>query len=96
MERIGRKEAVYFENDNVGYTEEIIPFNCRRSIMVWVYSEIKKHKLIVPIEALDKEDKKQMWAFVLEICKWKDFDKKRMIEILKTFYILEYFLNENK
>ena len=64
--------------------------------MCWVYSELKKHKKIVPIEQLEKEDKKQMWAFVLEICKGKDFEKKRMIEILKTFYILEYFLNEYK
>jgi hypothetical protein len=96
MERIGRKEALYFEEDNVGYTEQIICLNCRRSIMCWVYSELKKHKKIVPIEQLEKEDKKQMWAFVLEICKGKDFEKKRMIEILKTFYILEYFLNEYK
>jgi len=96
MERIGRKEAAYFEQDNVGYTEEIVTMNCRRGIMVWVYSEIKKHKKITPIEQLDDADKKQMWNFALEICTGKTDDKKRMIEVLKVFYTIEYFLNENK
>lgn len=96
MERIGRKEVAYFEQDNVGYTEEIVTMNCRRGIMCWVYSELKRHKKLVSIEQLDKDVKKQMWAFVLEICKDKNADTKRMIEIAKTFYVIEYFLNENK
>jgi len=96
MERIGRKEAAYFENDNVGYTEEIIMLNCRRSIMCWVYSEMKKHKKIVPIEQLDEEDKKQLWKFTIDICAGRVTEKKKKIEVLKTFYTLEYFLNENR
>lgn len=96
MERIGRKEMAYFENDNVGYTEEIVNLNCRRGIMCWVYSELKKHKKLVAIEQLDKDVKKQMWAFVLEICAGKNADTKRMIEICKTFYVIEYFINEKQ
>lgn len=96
MERIGRKEAAYFENDNIGYTEEIISFNCRRSIMVWVYSELKKNNKIVPIENLAPEDKNNMWGFIKEICAGKTEDQKRMIEVCKVFYVIEYFLNENK
>lgn len=94
MERIGRKEAAYFENDNVSYTEEIITLNCRRSIMCWVYSEMKKHKKIVAIELLDKKDKDELWLFTKDICAGKTSDKKRMVEVLKVFYTLEYFLNE--
>lgn len=94
MERIGRKEAACFEENNVDYTNQIVELNCRRGIMVWVYSEIKKHKKIVPIEQLDDVDKKEMWAFAKEICAGKIDDRKRMIEVLKVFYTLEYFLNE--
>lgn len=96
MERIGRKEMAYFEDDNEGYTWQIVNLSCRRGIMVWVYSELKKHNKLVAIEMLDKDVKKQMWAFVLEICKGSGADTKRMIEVCKTFYVIEYFLNENK
>lgn len=94
MERIGRKETVYFENDNVGYTDQIIRLNCRRSIMCWVYSELKKHKKLIPIEQLEPVVKKQMWAFVKEICVGKTDDLKRMTEVAKVFYTIEYFINE--
>jgi hypothetical protein len=93
MERIGRKEAECFENDNVSYTEQIITLNSRRNIMCQVYCEMKKHKKIVPIESLDEEDKKQLWKFTIDICADKIIDRKRRIEVLKTFYVLEYFLN---
>lgn len=96
MQRIGMKEADYFIEDNVGYTEQIVTLNCRRGIMCWVYSEMKKHKKIVAIELLDKKDKDEMWAFARDICAGKTNDKKRMVEVLKVFYTLEYFLNEKK
>jgi hypothetical protein len=96
MERIGRKEAVCFEENNVDYTNQIVELNCRRGVMVWVYAEIKKHKKITPIEELDLADKKEMWAFVSELCAGKISDRKIKIEVLKVFYILEYFLNEKK
>jgi len=96
MERIGRKETTLFENNNVAYTEDVIVGNCRRHIMCWIYSVLKGHKKLKPIEELEREVKEQMWAFVKEICLNKTNDKKRMIEIAKTFYVIEYFLNENK
>lgn len=94
MERIGRKEAAYFEQDNIDYTNQIIELNCRRGIMVWVYEELRKHKKLIAIEKLEIDVKKQMWTFVLEICAGRNADTKRMIEICKTFYVIEYFLNE--
>lgn len=96
MERIGRKETAFFEQDNTGYTEQIIGMNCRRGIMCWVYCTLKSAKKIIPIEELEIEVKNQMWGFVNEICAGKEMDKNRKIEIAKTFYVLEYFLNENK
>lgn len=96
MISIGKKETASFENDSVGYTEQIVGMNCRRGIMVWVYSELKKHGKIAPIESLEPADKKQMWGFIKEICANKTNDQKRMIEVAKTFYVIEYFINENK
>lgn len=96
MERIGRKELACFEEYSVGYTEQIVNFNCRRSIMVWVYNALKSARKIKPIEELEIEVKKQMWGFVNEICAGKTDDQKRKIEVAKVFYVIEYFINENK
>lgn len=94
MERIGRKETTYFEQTNVEYTDQIVKFNCRRQIMCWVYSVLKQNKKIIPIENLEPWVKKKMWAFVKEVCNGKTDEQKRMIEVAKTFYVLEYFINE--
>ncbi len=96
MERIGRKETVIFEENNMAYTEDVIVCNCRRHLMVWIYSTLKGRKKIKPIEELDLDVKKQMWGFVKEICAGKTNDKERMVEVAKTFYVIEYFINENK
>lgn len=94
MMRIGRKETACFEQDNVGYTNQIVWYHSRRGIMVWVYSTMVNAGKLTAIESLDLEVKKQMWGFVSEICAGKDVDKKRRIEIAKTFYIIEYFIKE--
>lgn len=94
MKRIGRKETAYFEEDSEGYTWQIVNLNCRRGIMCWVYSVLKQNKKLVPIENLDRDVKKKMWAFVLEISNGTNADKARLIEICKTFYVIEYFINE--
>lgn len=96
MKRIGRKEMVCFEQDNVGYSNQIVWYTSRRGIMVWVYSTLKTAGLIMAIEGLEVDVKKQMWEFVNEICAGREVDKKSKIEIAKTFYVIEYFLNENK
>ena len=96
IERIGRKETEIFENNSEAYTEDVITGNCRRHLMVWIYSILKGRKKIKPIEELDREIKEQMWAFVKEICASKINDKERMAEVAKTFYVIEYFINENK
>lgn len=96
MERIGRKETEIFESNSEAYTEDVIAGNCRRHLMVWIYSILKGRKKIKPIEELDRGVKEQMWGFVKEICAGKTNDKDRMIEVAKTFYVIEYFINENK
>jgi hypothetical protein len=94
MERIGRKETAYFEDNNLGYTEEIIKMGCRRMIMLWVYSELVRNKKLEPVEKLAVDVKTHMWAFIKEICAGKTEDTKRMVELAKVFYVIEYFLNE--
>ena len=94
MCRIGRKELGFFEENSEGYTEELIFFNCRRSLMIWIYDTLRSRGKITPIEKLDHETKKQMWLFVLDVCKGRMNDLKKMKDIAKVFYTLEYFLNE--
>lgn len=96
MERIGRKELACFEDYSVGYTEQIVTMNCRRAIMVWVYSTLVKSKKITAIEQLDLDVKKQMWSFVNEVCEGKEVGKEARIEIAKVFYIIEYFIKEEQ
>jgi len=96
MKRIGRKETAYFEQDNVEYARQIVWYHSRRGIMVWVYSTLQTRKVITAIEDLEQDVKKDMWAFVIELCTGRQVDKKTKIEIAKTFYVIEYFLNENK
>ena len=95
MERIGRKETAIFEENSIAYTNDVIVCNCRRHLMIWIYSTLKGKKKIKPIEELDQEVKEQMWAFVKEICAGKTNDRERMVEVAKTFYVIEYFINEN-
>lgn len=96
MMRIGRKETAYFEQDNIEYTNQLTWYKSRRKIMEWVYNTLVSAKKIGPIEKLEPDVKKQMWGFVNEICVGKGVDQKVKIEISKVFYIIEYFLNENK
>lgn len=96
MERIGRKELAYFEEYSESYAWQIVNMKCRREIMCWVYSELKKHKKIKPIENLEPHNKKSMWGFVLEICNGVRLSKEEKIQVAKTFYVIEYFLNERE
>lgn len=90
----GRKETAVFESNNLAYTEELIIGNARRNLMIWIYCLLRNYKKIKPIEELDQSEKQQIWAFVKEVCLGKTSDKKIMIGIAKTFYVIEYFLNE--
>lgn len=95
MWNIGRKEAALFEANNVGYTETVVLFSGRRKLMVWIYCLLRNYKKITAIENLEHDVKLQMWGFVKEICAGKTNDVKKMKEVAKAFYALEYFLNEN-
>lgn len=94
MKRIGRKELVFFEEDNVGYTERLIKLNCKRQILVWVYNTLRQNKEIVPVENLELDVKRQMWGFINELCTGKEVGKEVRIEMSKAFYTIEYFLKE--
>ena len=93
--KIGRKEVQVFEGNNLAYVDNLIFCNCRRHLMVWIYAYLVGCKKTKKIEDLEPEVKKEMWAFEKEICAGKTEDKKRMIEIAKVFYTIEYFINES-
>ena len=96
MWRIGRDEKDYFEIDNEFYLESLIRLSSRRGIMCWVYSDLCAAKKLVRIEKLDRQIKERMWLNTKAICEGKTDDKKVMVQICKTFYVIEYFLNEPK
>jgi hypothetical protein len=95
MYRIGRKETACFEEHCEEYLENLIVTNCRRKIMCWIYSYVISGKKASRIEDLPKENREQMWLTAKDICKGRVDDKKKMIEICKTLYVIEYFINEN-
>jgi hypothetical protein len=92
--RVARKEVAVFESNNLAYTDELIFCNARRHLMVWFYAYLVSSKKAPRIEDLELEVKKEMWAFVKELCAGKTNDSKRMKEIAKVFYLIEYFINE--
>lgn len=92
--RIARKEVGVFEGNNLAYVDNLIYCNCRRHLMVWIYAYLVGNKKAPRIEDLEPEVKKEMKAFVIEICTGKTNDLNKMVEIAKTFYVIEYFLNE--
>lgn len=96
MWRIGRDEKDYFEIDNEFYLDSLIRMSSRRGIMCWVYSDLCFAKKLTRIEKLDKQTKAKMWQNARAICEGRTDDKKVIIQILKAFYVIEYFLNEKQ
>lgn len=90
----GRKQAALFENDNVAYTEALLRLTGSRKAMVWLYDILRNYKYLVPIEDLEKDVKEKMWLTVKDICSGRVEDKDKLVEMCKSFYALEYFLNE--
>lgn len=92
----GRKQAAAFEEDNIGYTNALLMLGGCRKMLVWIYCLLINYKKIQPIESLPKEQKEQIWEFVKEICIEGHRQKEKMIQMVKVFYTIEYFLNEKK
>lgn len=96
MWRIGRDEKDYFEIDNVFYLDTLVHSVLRRGLMAWVYSDLCFANKIVRLEHLDRQVKNRMWNNVKELCEGKTDDQKKLIQICKAFYVIDYFLNENQ
>lgn len=93
MIRTGRKMAVTFEDNNIAFTDALILTRGTRGMMKWIYHHMVRRKMIIPIEELDKESKKQTWAFIREVCAGKTNDLSVMKEVTMAFYVIEYFIN---
>lgn len=94
--RIGREQTGQFENACEAYVTDLIEFNPRRQVMMWIYHDLVKEKLLLPIESYDQQTKNRMWATVRELIAGRTNDKNKMVEIAKAMYLIEYFINENQ
>lgn len=92
--RIGRRETEEFESKSILYTNNLIECNARRELMCWIYRSLVCYKNLIPIEKLDSDVKQKMWLTVKDLCAGRVEDKKKMVDIARVFYVIEYFLNE--
>jgi len=95
MWELGRKLAREFEWDNISFTERLVALGGFRGILVWIYCLLRNYGKLTPLEQLSEEDKASMWNTALDVCK-ENRTKKKLHEIVMSFYALEYFLNEQK
>lgn len=92
--RIGREQTHQFENACEAYITDLIEYNPRRQMMVWIYQDLVKAQRLLPIESYDQETRNRMWFNVKELIAGRTNDRDKMIEIAKTMYLIEYFINE--
>lgn len=92
--RIGREQTDQFENASEAYVTDLIEFEPRRKMMMWIYHDLVKEKRLLPVEEYDKETKTRMWLIIKEMVNGRTDDKRKIIEIVKTMYLIEYFINE--
>jgi hypothetical protein len=96
MLRVGRRITESFEMNNIGFTDALVGTNCTRLILPWIYHHlIYKHGL-VRIEDLDQDTKEKNWQFVKEISAGRVKTVQKMKEVAIAFYVIEYFINEQK
>lgn len=93
---VGRKYARLFEEDNLKFTNAMLFLSGSRKFVKWIYRLLVNRKLLMPLEDLPQEQKESMWEFVKDICKGGDRIKEKMHEMAIVFYVIEYFLNEQK
>lgn len=96
MMKTGRKMTGTFEDNNISFTDALIYTSGTRHMMVWIYKHMVAKKRIAPIESLVTEAKEEIWLFVKDVCNGKTNDRIVMKEIAMAFYVIEYFINENK
>lgn len=92
----GRKYAQLFEEDNLRFTEGLLHLSGSRMLMKWVYQLLVGRQLLVKIEDLSQEEKLSIWEFVKDICVGEHRTKEKMYQMAIVFYVIEYFLNEQK
>lgn len=92
----GRKYAQMFEDDNLKFTEALLFLGGSRRLMKWVYGMLVSRNLITKMEDLPQDQKQSMWEFVKEICVGEHRTQQKMHEMAIVFYVIEYFLNEQK
>lgn len=96
MLKIGREQTQQFDKNPDKYADLLVSVESVRLLMRWVYHHLVNKKKIKRIEDYSQEEKQEIWDLVLEKCKAKCQDRKKLIEVAKVFCALDYFSKEQK
>jgi hypothetical protein len=96
MLRVGRRITESFEMNNIGFTDALVGTTCTRLILRWIYHHLVYKHGLTRLEDLDQGSKEGMWNIVKDICAGRVKTVHKMKEVAIAFYVIEYFLNEQK
>jgi hypothetical protein len=93
---IGNKQKESFQKYNVGYMSALVNGKSPKGLMKWVYDILVSEKLLIKLELQPYEKRKSIWTDTLDFIKQfanQELTKEEKIELAKSFYAIEYFLN---
>jgi hypothetical protein len=91
IERIGKEQAIIFQNDNMAYMETLVKFDSLRHLMATIYHHFIAIKKIPEIESLEEEEKVDLKEFTREIAKGR-LSPKEGVYLAKALFVLNYLL----
>lgn len=89
---LGAKQALMFSDNHLAYTELLVTANTPRLILSYCYSTLCRLGKLQPIEELQLEQKYILWETAKEFSKDR-LNKDEMVQLVKSLYSLEYYLN---
>lgn len=89
---LAEQQAQLFLKDNIAYSETLVSCKVPRLILLGAYKILVNRQIIKPLEKLTQEEKRICWDTSKDISKGR-LSKDELIELAKSLYCLEYFLN---
>lgn len=89
---LGRRQALLFQADNLGYCERLITTDYPRQFLSKVYWVLVRREKIIPKEDMLQDQKELSWQTAKEIAKGR-LGRKDLVELVHALLAIEYFLN---